>query len=209
MKRYILALLVGTLGLSGCASLVSTQVDKEANFNQYKTFTWLEPEVKVGTNPLYKSNLIDRNIRQAVEQGFAQRGIMRTTQQPDLLVQYHTYTEKKRQSYSNFNYGPFFPYGGWGYPFGLGWGRFYGWGFPYGGWGNGYNRSYTFTEGTLVLDVLDARTRELLWRGSIQGEVDNVKQLQRRAEKAAQAIMKKYPVPVTPELTPSEKPVIS
>lgn len=206
MKRYMFAVLIGVLSLSGCASLVKTEVDNQASFTNYKTFQWLAPDVKVGKNPRYNSNLIDRNIRQAVEQGFAQRGILKSVESPDLLVQYHTYTEKKEQSYGNYNYGPYYPYMGWGR---FGWGRGFGWGMPYYGygWGNGYNRTMTITEGTLVLDVVDARSKELIWRGSIQGEVDNVNQLQRRAEKAAQAIMKKYPVP--PVQTPPSKPIVS
>ncbi len=205
MKKYMFAVLVGILSLSGCASLVKTEVDNQASFSKYKTFRWLAPDIKVGKNPRYNSDLIDRNIRQAVEQGFAQRGILRDNAEPDLLVQYHTYTERKEQSYSNYNYGPYYPYMGWGR---MGWGR-WGWGMPYygSGWGNGDNRSTTITEGTLVLDVVDARTKELIWRGSIQGEVDNANQLQRRAEKAAEAIMKKYPI--APAQSPHLKPIVS
>ena len=45
-----------------------------------------------------------------------------------------------------------------------------------------------------MLDVIDNRTNELIWRGSIEGDVDNVNRLQKQVDKAVQAIMKKYPV---------------
>ncbi|MDJ1502958.1 DUF4136 domain-containing protein [Xanthocytophaga agilis] len=188
--------------MGGCASLVSTQVAPQASLGQYKTFGWLKPDVKVGSNPLYNSKLLDRNIQYALESELTKRGMVHTESQPDLLLQYHTYTEKKRQSYNGYNY---YPYGGF-YPFG--WGRMYGWGMmPY--YGNGYNRSYTYTEGTLVIDMIDAKTKELLWRGSIQGNVDNVKRLQQQVAKGVEAIMKKYPVPRLQDSQQNEKPIVS
>ncbi len=194
MRSYLVIALALVMGLSGCASLVSTDLDRSANFSQYRTFGWLPAEVKV-KNPVYNSQLIDRNIKYAVEQEFAKRGIAQSQAQPDLLVKYHTFTEKKEQSYSNYSPYPF--YGGWGMmPFRMGWGwPYYGygaWGGPWGG--NGFNREQTYTAGTLVLDVIDNRSNELIWRGSVEGDVDNVNRLQKQVDKAVQAIMKKYPV---------------
>lgn len=187
MRSYAVIVLALLVSLSGCASLVSTDLDRSANFSQYKTFGWLPAEVSV-KNPVYNSKLIDRNIKYAVEQEFAKRGIVRNQAQPDLLVKYQTYTEKKKQNYSNYT--PYSPFYGWGMmPY-----RF-GWGYPYyGRWGNGFSREYTYTAGTLVLDVIDNQTNELIWRGSIEGDVDNVNRLQKQVDKAVQAIMKKYPV---------------
>jgi hypothetical protein len=189
MRSYAIIVLALLVGLSGCASLVSTDLDRSANFSQYKTFGWLPAEVKV-KNPVYDSKLIDRNIKYAVEQEFAKRGIARNQAQPDLLVKYHTFTEKKKQQYSNYNPYPFYGYG-WGImPYRWAWGWPY-----YGGWGGGFNnRNYTYTAGTLVLDVIDNRTNELIWRGSIEGDVDNVNRMQKQVDKAVQAIMKKYPI---------------
>ena len=196
--------LLGLLSLGGCAS-VNTEVDRSANFNRYKTFAWIPADIKVGDNPRYNSDLINRNIRYAVETEFAKRGIAKADQEKpaDLLVGYHTYTEKKEQTaYRNVNpYNPYF--GGWGWR---------GWGFPfYGGWG-GWNAPYTrqYTEGTLIIDVLDARTNQLVWRGSVEGEVDNVARLQKRIRKGVEAIMKKYPAPVDKNLPEQRtEPIVS
>ena len=78
-------------------------------------------------------------------------------------------------------------YGGWGW-------RFYPWGgtpFPY---GYAPRRTYTYTEGTLIIDMIDARTNQLVWRGSVAGTVDNPANLERQVEKAVRAILKQYPV---------------
>ncbi len=48
-----------------------------------------------------------------------------------------------------------------GYRGGWGWGG-WGWG---GGWSGGRSSMETYTEGTIVVDVLDTKTRTLVWRG--------------------------------------------
>lgn len=47
--------------------------------------------------------------------------------------------------------------------------------------------------------MIDQRTGELVWRGSVSGNVEDTARLQKQVERAVQAIMKKYPVsPETP-----------
>jgi len=192
IKSFRWLALIGLLSLWSCAA-VNTDYDRSANFAQYKTFAWMNPDIKVGTNPKYNSDLINRNIQYAVETEFAKRGIMKDNTNPDFLVGYHTYTEKKQQNYGGYGY-PYSPYfGGWG------WRGFGGWGFPYYPYGYGGYNSYprTYTEGTLIIDVVDNQTKQLVWRGSVDGNVDNIARLQKQIQKGVQAIMKKYPAPVT------------
>lgn len=180
------------LGFTGCAV---TDVDQSANFHQYKTFAWGKSKVEV-KNPAYKSDLINKRIKATVEKEFAKRGIALNPSRPDLKVSYHTYTEKKEQRMGNAYYG--YPYYPRFYPYGFGWG----WGFPY---GYGPAQPYTYTEGTLIIDITDARTNELVWRGTVSGNVNNVASLQRQIAKGVRAIMKKYPV--TPDQKEKDKDV--
>ena len=70
---------------------------------------------------------------------------------------------------------------------GLGWGGFGGWG-GYGGWGLGYRPYYSafgapfaygdvnlgkehYKEGTVIIDLIDRRSRQVVWRGFGVGEV--------------------------------------
>jgi hypothetical protein len=54
-------------------------------------------------------------------------------------------------------------------------------------------RTYTVTEGTLVVDVTDAKTDQLVWRGSVTGNINDTSSLQKQIDKAVKAILKKYP----------------
>ena len=51
-----------------------------------------------------------------------------------------------------------------------------------------------YTEGTLILDILDKDTGELVWRGSVSGNVEDTSNLRKQIDKGIRAIMKKYPV---------------
>ena len=184
LNIYIVFLAV-LFALAGCAV---TDVDRSVNFAAYKTFDWGEGDIKV-ENPVYESGLINKNIRRTVEEEFARRGIIRDSESPDFIVSYHTYTEKKqRYSRSPYYAYPYYPFRF--YPF------FY-WGAPY---VYGPPNAEQYTEGTLIIDVTDARSDELLWRGTVTGKVDDVKNLQKQIAKGVRAIIKKYPL--TPESSP-------
>jgi hypothetical protein len=188
-KIQILLVPLLAVGLASCAV---TDFDRTANFSVYKTFSWGTADVKV-ENPVYESDLIHKNIKNTIEEEFAKRGIVKEKENPDFLVNYHTYTEKKEQISGRSYYGsPFFyPYGF--VPFIYRWG----WPLPY---AYGMPQHYTYTEGTLIVDIFDTKSNEVVWRGTVAGKVDDVGNLQKQIDKGIRAIMKKYPV--TPDSAP-------
>lgn len=67
-----------------------------------------------------------------------------------------------------------------------------------------------YTEGTLILDIIDRSTDELVWRGSVSGNVEGISRLRKQIEKGVKAIMKKYPVtPDEPLNIGNDKNIIS
>jgi hypothetical protein len=182
-RIFLFGVLVGLL--SACSSArVNTDVDPKANLSNYRTFKFTDGENKAGDNPLYRSSLVDNSIHAEIAIQLEKRGINEDVTNPDMFVAYHTYTEKK-QSSSN-SYYPMM-YGGWGW-------RFYPWGYapyPYNYW-DGYQRTYT--EGTLIIDAIDAKTNQVVWRGSISDAIDDPANLHRKAVKAVEIIFKKFPV---------------
>jgi hypothetical protein len=80
------------------------------------------------------------------------------------------------------------------------------WGYGYGPyetyygehWGAGGIATYTFEEGSLVLDFVDTKTKRLIWRGSAKAEIDSVDSPEKSTEiidKAVKEILKNYPPP--------------
>jgi hypothetical protein len=180
----------GMLLLGSCAV---TDISQDVDFSQYKTFGWGKAEISV-SSPAYKSGLISSKIRKGVKAEFERHGLVYNKKNPDLLVSYETFTKEKEQLSA----------GGYGaYPFmmpGMYYRGFYPymWGpyMPYGAYGPG--RMSYYTEGTLIIDITDAKTKEHIWRGLVKGNVSDVKALQKSISKGVKAIMKKYPGAVDP-----------
>jgi len=81
-----------------------------------------------------------------------------------------------------------------------------GWG--YGGWGVGMGSTTTYenvyTVGTVILDLYDAKTQKLLWRGTASDTIpEKSSSLAKKIDKAAVKMFKKFPPPPAPP--PKEK----
>ena len=175
------------IGLGSCASSrVQTDVDPQVNLSRYKTFRFTDTDDQAGPNPLYHSSILEDAIHRQIAMELQKRGIDEDRHSPALLIAYHTYTEKKQSSINNY-----YPmmYGGWAW-------QMYPWGFapyPFGYW-NGYNRTYEYTEGTLIIDAIDAGTNKLVWRGSISDAINGPADVNKKAIKAVKIIFEKFPV---------------
>jgi len=183
MKRLIyLSLTAITLaGLSACNSYnYYTAAINKTNLSSYHTFAWMPPS---GRNDKTANNEADAKIKDATTSALTMKGLKLSQRNPDLIVSYTTTVGRgARTNYYTPGY-----YGGWGYP---GWGL----GFGYGGWGGygwgGFYRPYYYAyggpfmyggptyaekehykEGTLIIDLIDPRTRKIVWRGFGVGEV--------------------------------------
>lgn len=188
MKKQII--LLGLLTVLSATAALAQRSQQSVNTGQALTYNWIVPDMKTNQNPMYASSFSRHRIQTAFDKALETRGLTRNTQHPDLLLQFHTYTQRVRKNY----------YGGGGYPMMMGWGRF-GWGLPYGmypyygaypGYG-GYPYSSTGTDGTLILDVIDTKTGNIIWQKAISGDVTNPNRLDKRIDKGVRKLMKNFP----------------
>ncbi|MBU2922867.1 DUF4136 domain-containing protein [Winogradskyella psychrotolerans] len=140
--------------LSSCSSVrVATDYDREANFENYKTFAFFKPGIdKAEINDLDK-----RRILRAIESELMAKGYTKS-ETPDMLVSIFTKSNQRVDIYNNA-----WGYGAWG------WGGYGGWGWR-SGWNN--NQVSTTTEGVLYIDLIDANKKELIWQGSGTGNLE-------------------------------------
>ncbi|WP_306353212.1 DUF4136 domain-containing protein [Flavobacterium sp. '19STA2R22 D10 B1'] len=131
--------------VSSCASVrVETDFDKNVDFSQYKTFAFY----KTGIDKVEISDLDKKRILRAIDNELTKKGLTKS-ENPDLLV--NIFTKSREQvSVNQFN-------AGWGYGWGYGWNPWM--------WGGGYSSVSTTTEGTLYIDLIDGRKKELVWQG--------------------------------------------
>ena len=139
MKRWILAAAL----LAACSN-VSTHYDfdTKTDFGKLKTYRWLPPPKEGGT--VATSPLIRQRIQSAVDRELAAKGYRPAEGEVDFLVAVHTGAKQRVQVTD------------WGYRYGYG----------YYGWGGGRMDVYQYEEGTMILDIVDAGAKKLVWRGT-------------------------------------------
>ena len=181
MKNFIktLPLLALLIVLSSCSSVkVAADYDKEAKFNDYKTFAFF----KTGIDKAEISDLDKRRILRAIEAELLAKGFTKS-EKPDLLVSLFTKSQQRVDVYNN-SWGN----GGWG------WGGYAGFG-P--GWGWGWNQQpsvSTSMQGHLYIDLIDANKKELVWQGMGTGYLSrNMEKKEARIKEFVTKIMEKYP----------------
>jgi len=152
MQKVMLALVGMTLVFAGMASAqqVKTDYDRSANFALYKTYSWEHVETRDPLN-------VDR-IKHAVNTVLAARGWTMVDSGADVAVVAMEIT-RDQQTLNTFYDGLG---GGWG------WRRFGG-----GGFGEATTTTDTYTVGTVVVDLFDTKTKQLIWRGSASDTLSN------------------------------------
>lgn len=165
--------------IGGCSSIrVDTKYDPNIDFTTNTNFGWL-PVPKARTGDLRIDHAaLDAVVRTAVNRKLAARGFKWTTElEVDFWVVYHVAIRKKLE-YSTLPIG---------YDYSPAWGRDQ-WTEENIGDRGTYVRS--FDEGILVLDIVDARTSRLAWRGSAQAEVDAARSRRQKEARLKRAVGK-------------------
>jgi hypothetical protein len=195
MKSILLAVGLALLtGVSACAPKVNVEQRANVNFSRYRTFDFADTEVKTSgdQNPLLRSAITQDRIKQAIASELAKRGLRQVETNPDFLVTTHTFVEKAERTVYDTQ-----PAAGYAYPYSVGYrGRFLpvNYGYWYGPSYYSQPRTEQYREGTLVIDFIDARTNNLVWRGSVADPVDDAGRLGSEFSKNAKEILDKFPV---------------
>lgn len=170
-------LLVAVLFLAACSTVsVTTDFDHSTSFSQYHTYSLTPDTEKIGLLPSSEAAL-----REALRTNLARHGVSETSGNADLHVVTHVSTKEKLVVHHSSDW----PYDSMAY----GYGR-------YGMWA-GAPRTYTdisqYTEGTLILDFVDAKTQKLVFRGIGTGTVSDPKTNAARIKEAVEKIVQDFP----------------
>lgn len=157
-----------------CSSVrVASDYDKTVDYNQYKTFAFY----KDGIDKVEIHDLDKKRILKAIERELNTKG-MTTSDNPDLLV--NIFTEaRERVDVNQFN-------AGWGYGWGLGWNPWV--------WGGHHTSVSRTTEGSLYIDLIDGKKKELVWQGVGEGVLTkNIEKKEERINEFVGKILAKFP----------------
>jgi len=158
--------------VSGCSS-ISTNYDYDDtyDFTQLRTYDWL---------PLPKdqrqNELILKRVKAELSTGLADRGYREAKSNPTFRLAIHMGTERRVQVDD------------WGYAYG----RHYGFG------GGRQLEVYEYDEGTLIVDMVDAGTKKLFWRGTARKTVDpsaTPEKITATVQEAIAKVLRNFPPP--------------
>lgn len=181
--RSMIALLVFSALALACSGIrVDHDYDPSADFGQLRTWSW-HPHAGKSRDPRLDNALLDSRIRKAVETELAAKGYtLLVAGEPDFQVTYHLSVEGKLQVDTVYRDYPRGSYGRVGY--------------RRGGWGYTETRVREYDEGTLLIDVLQAESGALLWRGSgvaTVREQSSPDERTKRINTAVNKILAKFP----------------
>jgi len=151
------------------AQTVTYDFDRSVNFTGFKTYAWVR-----GTG--VDDPINHRRVVEAISGQLAAKGLARIEagERPDVLVAYHASFDRDLQISG----------------FATGWG-------PYRlRSGSAVARTEQILTGTLVVDVVDAHTGNIVWRGTASKEVDadaDPRRRERNIRRAAERLFKNYP----------------
>lgn len=168
-STFMAAICVVAAGAAAAAQNITHDFDRAANFAAYRTYAWVRGTVLA--DEINHTRIVD-----AVSAELASKGLSRTetAEGADLLVAYHASFDRNLQISG----------------FATGWG-------PYRlGGGSAVARTEQIVTGTLAIDIIDTRTKTIVWRGIASKEVDanaDPARRERNIRRAAERLFRNYP----------------
>jgi hypothetical protein len=169
IKTVLSTACVVMMGALTLAQSITYDFDKATDFSRFETFAWVRGTVLA-------DEINHSRVVRAVEAQLTAKGLERVDPgaRPDVLVAYHATFDNDLQI-TGFS-------SGWG-PY-----RFAG--------RSGVARAEEILTGTLAVDLIDAKTRTIVWRATASKEIDTnagPEKRERNINRTAQRLFKNYP----------------
>ena len=168
MKTLKLLSIIFVLALSSCSSVrVNADYDKKITFTNYKSYAYL----KSGVDKAEISDLDKKRILHSIDEVMLSKGFSKS-ENPDVLISIFTKERERVDVYQNYGFG-------WGWN-------------PY--WGMGYSNVTTTPEGSLFIDIIDAKATERVWQGEGSGYLTKkTEKKEARIKEFVSKILEQYP----------------
>jgi hypothetical protein len=148
--------------ISACAAApaIHRETNPAATFSSYKTFGFLSP---LASDKFPYESLLTQHLKDATRRAMESKGYVFSNSTPDLLINFYVNIQDKQDVRTTP--GPTYV----GYPGG------------YYGYRSGYYRAFNTTtietvnykQGTLTIDLVDAKQKALAWTATAEGRVSN------------------------------------
>lgn len=166
MKKLLIPVLILLIAASCATIKVSSDFDKTVNFPGYKTYKFTDEALAMPLDDINRNRIIS-----AVESELGLKGFTKS-ENPDVLIDLKLTAQTKQTATANTS-------GGYGY------------GYRY-GWGGGFSTTTinydSYQEGTLFVDMIDAKKLQLVWQGRGVGTLNPDASQKKREENIKYAV---------------------
>jgi len=176
--KTTLGLAVMTVFLSSCATAIQAGADfaPGVDLSGFSSFTWAEPDERPVGDPRLENNpFFVQRLHDAIEWELATRGIRFDESSPALTVHHHATVRERVDVYAADREA----------------------GYTSAEYGEG-TQVMQFEEGTFLVDIADARTDEILWRGWAQLDIGaalaNPERMREQVDEALKMMFARFPV---------------
>ena len=184
VKAGLVAVVAAVAGLFACATTLKTKVgwDQHADFAKYKTWAW-KPDGSI-PDPVWARRCQDVLSDQLANDGLTQVGLDKN---PDLWAVVHARFSSKTEVVA------FSP----------------AWGYAWGGWAPMDTYETQIPVGSMMIDLVDVRMKEAVWRGTAHDTIHPEKSNEEREEKLISVLKQLFTgfPPGVPPRTPSPLPL--
>ncbi len=185
MKKLSVLIAAAAIALASCTPLtVNVDYDHSKDFSAMKTFA-LYQHANRSVSELNQERLVA-----AVRDQLKAKGYAEVAENPDFLININTIVKDKKSVSANtdiYGYGGFYrPYGYWGGGMGMA----------------SANTTFNvedYKDGSVIVDMVDAKTNQLFWEGVGNSEIDSpLSDPDKQIAAAVAKILATYPAAGTP-----------
>jgi hypothetical protein len=161
----MLAMMIGVMAVSAAAQSVQTDFDRSFRFSDLKTFSFANQR-RAATDPLASDTLNDGRIRNGLESQLTANGFKVQNEKADFVIAYYV-TTKNKLNVEDYGFGPPRWFGGRDI------------------------RVNQYSEGTLMVDFIDAKSNQVIWRGCASGTLV-MKGVDKKISKSVEKLVKQF-----------------
>jgi len=167
MRNLLIATTV--LLLAACSHTPDWDYDQSANFSNFKTFAWVKDASLTKDVKNYQINpIMEKRVREAVNSDLTQKGLsMVAIDKADVLINYHASVDKKIDIDTFSNH------------YSATWNH---WRKPWGTSIHTDNKVREYEVGTLIIDIVDQSSNQLIWRGAKEGRLKKNQKPEKRTQ---------------------------
>jgi Domain of unknown function (DUF4136) len=173
-QRSMLRIVVmaGSIAIAGCASMqVGSYLERNADLGRLQSYAWDDAEPgPTGDARLDNNEIFQARVESSVDEQLQRHGLRQVAANPDVLVHYHvSVTQKVDVRTIDRDYG-YCP----------------------------DCEPFVYDAGTLFIDLVDPRSKRIVWRGwaesAVDGVIDDQEWLNERVDEAVARILQRLPI---------------